>query len=71
MNLFQKTQKTFASVITVAVFCVDALGQEAIDEFSAPAPVAKSPMMWLGASAIIVAAIGFVAITKSKRTKDS
>ncbi len=61
--------KIFTTVIAVAVLCLDALAQEAVDEFSAPATEPKGQLMWLGGSLIILAAIAFIAFTKSKRTK--
>ena len=64
-------QKIFMTVIAVAVFTLDALGQEAVDEFSAPSPESKGQLMWLGGSVIILGAIAFIACTKSKRTKQS
>ena len=62
-------KKMFTTVIAVAVLTLDAQAQEAIDEFSAPAAEPKGLLMLLGGSLIILAAIAFIAITKSKRTK--
>ncbi len=66
MNVIQKTLTT---VIAVFVFCQNAFGQDAVDGFSAPDVVPKGQMMWLAVSGIVLAAIAFIAMSKSYRAK--